>query len=62
MYIHHQKLLDHQIKEGGMSLACSTYGQEENLYKVLFTTFRMKDNLEEQDIDRRIVLKQMFKI
>jgi hypothetical protein len=42
MYILHQILSDHQIKEDGISLACSTHGKEEKLYKVLFRKLQEK--------------------
>jgi hypothetical protein len=46
MYMLHQILSDHQIKEDGISLACSAHGKEENVHKVLLRKLQQKSQIK----------------
>jgi hypothetical protein len=44
-----------------MGWASSTYGEGRGEYRVLVGTLRERDNLEDRDLDGRIILKWIFK-
>jgi len=50
-----------EFEKNEMGGACSTYGGEKSLYRVLVGKLRERDNLEDPGLDGRIILRWIFR-